>query len=96
MGKPIALKGHFHSCPRTVPLQHVGGPITNTQNLVKVNGIPVATMGDDCICTGTGQVDRIIGGSSTVRINGKGVARKGDGTAHGGQIEQGVSSVNVN
>jgi uncharacterized Zn-binding protein involved in type VI secretion len=96
MGKPIALKGHHHTCPMVDPgpKPHIGGPVSQTQSLVKVNGIPVAVVGDKCICIGDG-LDTITSGSSIVRIDGKAVARLGDSTGHGGVIVQGEAGVKV-
>jgi uncharacterized Zn-binding protein involved in type VI secretion len=50
-------------------------------------------MGDMAICTGP--PDTITAGSSTVFINGRPAARMGDTTAHGGQIVQGLVTVNI-
>jgi len=45
--------------------------------------LPAALQGDKLVCTGPS--DTITGGSTSVLINGKAVARMGDSTAHGGQ-----------
>lgn len=93
MTKPIALVGHAHVCPRIDPgpKPHIGGPVTNPgQSHVKFNGIPVAVEGGSCLCSGMPGPDRMKKGSGIVRINGKGVMRIGDTTAHGGKIIAGV------
>ena len=41
MTRPIALIGHFHSCP-----VHGGGPVIDPgQMMVRFNGIPIAVEG---------------------------------------------------
>ncbi|MGL4236461.1 PAAR domain-containing protein [Tabrizicola sp.] len=93
MTKPIATLGHMHVCPKVDPgpKPHVGGPVSNAgQSLVTFNGIPVAVEGGDCLCTGMPGPDGMSKGSSLVKINGKGVMRIGDKTAHGGVITTGV------
>lgn len=94
MGLPIALKGHMHICPRVDPgpRPHIGGPVISTaQSFVKVNGVPVATVGDKCLCTGVPTTsDSIVGGSSIVRINGRKISRISDTCSHGGRLVQGV------
>ena len=96
MGKPIALVGHHHSCPKVEPgpVPHVGGLVQSGAASVRVNGKPVACVGDKLVCA-VGGPDTITGGSSIVRINGKAVARLGDGTAHGGVIVAGEATVQV-
>ncbi len=95
-GRPVALLGHLHTCPKAEPgpVPHVGGPIIATQGFVRVGGIPVATVDGTCLCAGGGP-DRITGGSSFVSIDGKPVARLGDKTEHGGVITQGQAYVLV-
>ena len=92
MGSPGTLKGQMHVCPMCDPgpKPHVGGPVqTCQQSFVKVNGIPLATVGDRCLCTGVPTTAAITSGSSVARINGKKVARMGDGCEHGGRLVQG-------
>lgn len=97
MGKPIALVGHHHTCPKSEPgpIPHVGGPVLSGAATVRVNGKPVACVGDPLVCA-VGGPDTITGGSGMVRINGKAVARLGDDTAHGGVIVAGDAAVRVN
>lgn len=97
MGKPVALVGHHHVCPKVDPgpKPHVGGPIISGQSAVRVNGTPVAVVGDKTLCTGVPCTDPIVVGSGIARINGKPIARVGDRTAHGGTIVQGVPHVRV-
>jgi uncharacterized Zn-binding protein involved in type VI secretion len=74
----------------TVP--HVGGPIMPPGcPTVLLAGMPAATMGDMCVCTGP--PDTIAKGSATVMIGGKPAARMGDTTAHGGAIVAGAPTV---
>lgn len=87
MSRPIALLGHAHTCP-----VHGGGPVLDPgQVLVRFNGIPVAVEGGLCACPGA--PDPMVKGSSTVRINGRGVMRVGDQTAHGGRIVVGAPTL---
>lgn len=91
-GKPVATVGSNHTCPMcsgTTP--HVGGPITQGENNILINGKPAATMGSMCVCTGP--VDTVIQGAPTVFFNGKPVACVGDMTQHGGVITTGSSNV---
>ncbi|MGV1760149.1 PAAR domain-containing protein [Rhizobium sp. P44RR-XXIV] len=92
MGQPVTLKGQMHFCPACDPgpKPHVGGPVqTTSQDFVKVNGIPIATVGDKCLCTGVPTTAAITGGSSIANINGNKVARMGDSCEHGGRLSQG-------
>lgn len=94
MGKPVTLKGQMHVCPMVDPgpRPHVGGPVQTTgQSFVKVNGVPIATVGDKCLCTGVPTTAAITGGSSVAKINGKKIARLTDTCEHGGRLVQGVS-----
>ena len=83
----------MHVCPMVngvVP--HVGGPILPAGvPTVLIGGLPAATLGDMCICTGP--PDLIVKGSATVLIGGKPAARVGDSTAHGGTIIMGCPTV---
>ena len=93
--KPIALLGHTHTCKGTKSSEHKNGPIISGQAKVTVNGIPVAVVGDKLECDGSTDSDKIIEGSSIVKINGKGVARKDDKTAVGGFIDKGEPLVKI-
>lgn len=96
MPRPIALQGHMHVCPMIDPgpRPHVGGPVADPgQTLVRFNGIPLAVEGGQCLCTGLPGPDRMTSGSGLVRIDGKGVMRIGDRTAHGGKITMGVPTL---
>ena len=83
----------MHTCPMvtgTVP--HVGGPVLPPgAPTVLIGGMPAATVGDMCTCTGP--PDTIVKGSGTVMIGGKPAARMGDSTAHGGSIVAGDATV---
>jgi len=88
-----ARAGDMHTCPMvtgTVP--HVGGPVMPPGTpTVLIGGMPAATVGDMCTCTGP--PDTIVKGSGTVLIGGKPAARMGDSTAHGGSIVAGDATV---
>jgi uncharacterized Zn-binding protein involved in type VI secretion len=82
----------MHSCPAVSPAPHVGGPVTGPGcATVLIGGMPAATAGDACACTGPPDV--IVAGSSGVLIGGKPAARMGDATAHGGVIVGGCGTV---
>lgn len=93
MRKPVALIGHQHICPMTVPRPHIGGPVITGQTSVKIDGVPVAVVGDKTVCIGVPCKDAVVRGSSIARINGKPIARVGDRTSHGGRITQGAFGV---
>lgn len=85
----------MHTCPMSSGnTPHVGGPIgpMGSPN-VNFGGMPAARVGDMAACTGPPDV--IIAGSAVVFINGLPAVRMGDGTAHGGQIVQGLATVNI-
>ncbi|BCH62512.1 hypothetical protein RvVAR0630_pl06540 (plasmid) [Agrobacterium vitis] len=63
------------------------------QSFVTVEGIPIATVGDVCLCTGVPTDDSISSGSILVSIEGKKVARIGDSCSHGGQLIEGIEWV---
>lgn len=94
MGVPVSLTGHMHVCPMvdSGPKPHVGGPVESTQqSFVTVEGIPIATVGDKCLCTGVPTDDAIVSGSSVANTNGQKIARFGDSCSYGGRLVQGVS-----
>lgn len=96
MSKPVALVGSMHVCPKVDagPKPHVGGPVVNAgQSHVRFNGIPIAVEGGHCVCTGMPGPDKMRKGSGHVKINGKGVMRIGDSTAHGGKIVIGTPAI---
>mgnify|MGYP000002584265 CR=1 FL=1 len=75
----------MHLCPKTTgTVPHVGGPIVTGSPNVLIANLPAARIGDTLVCVGP--PDKITQGSTGVFINGKGAARLGDGTAHGGKI----------
>lgn len=92
----VALLGHNHVCPKVEVLAgaavlHGGGPIINVrQSFVTVYGVPIATVTDQAVCTGLGQLDEIQGGSTIATINGTKIARLGDRCQHGGLIVEGI------
>lgn len=82
----------MHVCPKvTAKVPHVGGPVVGGSPNVKIGGLPAARKGDKLVCVGP--PDTVSEGSSSVFINGKPAARMGDGTAHGGKIVIGNSTV---
>jgi uncharacterized Zn-binding protein involved in type VI secretion len=83
----------MHVCPASDgPKPHVGGPVSPPGvATVLIGGMPAATQGNMCVCTGP--PDTIIKGSATVLIGGKPAARMGDSTAHGGTIVAGCPTV---
>ncbi len=95
MSQPAARVTDMHVCPMSDgPKPHVGGPVTGPGVAnVMIGGMPAATVGDMCTCTGP--PDAIIMGSSTVMIGGKPAARLGDTTAHGGTIVLGCFTVMI-
>ncbi|WP_211365514.1 PAAR domain-containing protein [Polyangium fumosum] len=89
MSDPIAArKGDHHLC-----LQHVGKDILPAcAPTILVGGEPAARVTDLLECTGS--PPDIIGiGEPTVLLEGKMAARFGDGTAHGGLIDEGCPTV---
>jgi uncharacterized Zn-binding protein involved in type VI secretion len=95
MAQPAARIGDMHTCPMADPSgnPHVGGPILpmGGGNPVLIGGMAAATLNFQCTCVGT--PDMIIQASISVLINGKGAARQGDQTVHGGVITMGFSGV---
>jgi uncharacterized Zn-binding protein involved in type VI secretion len=84
----------MHVCPMVNPggSPHVGGPVLPPGAVtVLIGGLPAATVGDKCTCSGP--PDSIVKGSATVQIGGKPAARVGDSTAHGGSIIVGCTTV---
>ncbi len=53
MGKPAAVLGSHHVCPKkTNKVSHVGGPVVVGSPNVKISGIPAARQGDKLSCVG--------------------------------------------
>ncbi|CAE6955448.1 hypothetical protein ACOMICROBIO_NCLOACGD_04626 [Vibrio sp. B1ASS3] len=66
MGKPAAVLGSHHMCPKkTNKVPHVGGPVVVGSPNVKISGIPAARQGDKLSCVGP--PDTISSGSSSVK-----------------------------
>lgn len=86
---------HNHTCPKTAPQAHVGGPILEGSPDVEINGQPAARVTDRTRCTGVSKNDLIRMGSSTVEINFLPAARKTDPTNHGGVISEGSADVEI-
>lgn len=89
MSDPIAArKGDHHLCP-----QHVGADILPAcAPTVLVGGQPAARVTDLVECKGA-PPDIIQIGEPTVLLEGKQAARFGDGTNHGGLIDEGCPTV---
>ena len=91
---PAARITDMHTCPMVNPggVPHVGGPVVGPGvATVLIGGMPAAVVGDNAVCVGPPDV--IMQGSATVLIGGMPAARMGDGTAHGGIIMAGFSTV---
>ncbi|WP_281558493.1 PAAR domain-containing protein [Thalassomonas sp. RHCl1] len=98
MGTPVARIGDMHLCPMvtpgTPPIPHVGGAVVGPGiPTVLVSNMPVATLGDNCVCVGPPDV--IAMGSPTVLIGGKPAAKMGSTCGHGGSIVVGFPGVLV-
>lgn len=91
---PAARVGDMHTCPlvNPGPVPHVGGPILGGGNVLTC-GVPQASVGFACTCTGP--PDAISKGSSSVMVGGSFAARMGDMTAHGGSIVAGAPTVMI-
>lgn len=89
MSDPIAArKGDHHLCP-----QHVGADILPAcAPTILVGGQPAARVTDLVECKGA-PPDIIQIGEPTVLLEGKQAARFGDGTNHGGLIDEGCPTV---
>jgi len=68
-GMPAARVGDMHTCPMTVPVPHIGGPILPPCSAtVIIGGMPAARVGDNAACVGA--TDTITQGCPTVLIGG--------------------------
>ena len=84
LGDKAFCAGDVHGCP-SCP-HHVLGPITTGSSTVKINGKPVARVGDTGVhaaCCGSNTFT-IVSGDSNVLIDGRPAARLGDKTKHCG------------
>jgi uncharacterized Zn-binding protein involved in type VI secretion len=84
-----------HTCPKTAPRAHTGGPVTEGSPDVETNARKAARVTDRARCTPVAQNDYIQYGSATVEINGLPAARKTDRTKHGGQVAVGSDNVEI-
>lgn len=92
--KPVVTLGSNHQCPMcSGSTPHVGGPVTQGEQNILINGKPVATIGSMCTCN-VG-MDTIVTGNPSILANGKPIACIGDMTAHGGTITSGENNVLV-
>jgi uncharacterized Zn-binding protein involved in type VI secretion len=93
---PPAAKLH-HVCPLSNPAS--GTPhnsagqtiLISRPSTVMIDSHPAVIANDLCLCVDPGNM--VMRGSATVMIDGMPAARMGDPTTHGGQIDQGSSSV---
>lgn len=85
--KPVARKTDLHSCP--IP-GHGVTPITSVASTSKVDGRPVAAVGDKTGCGAT-----IIQGSSVSTTDGNPTAYLGCATDHGGVVITGSDKAKV-
>ncbi len=99
--RPAARVGDAHVCPmvtvvaRGVTVPHIGGPIIGPGTpSVTICGKAAAVVGTLAHCNGAAP-DIVVHGSASVIIGGKGAARAGDQTAHGGSVVSGCSSVQI-
>lgn len=83
---------HSQTCPLSSPNTHTGGLLIPTQFKVQIEGKPAIREQDQCPCVAGGP-NIVQKGSSKVKIMGKGMARIGDPTAHGGMISSGSFKV---
>ena len=95
---PAATINKYHTCPMVdptePPIPHVGGNIIGPGvDTVFIGGEPASVVGDEAFCEGP--PDTIIEGSLSVYIGGRPAARMGDATEHGGEIVDGVFTVNI-
>lgn len=90
--KPVARVGDDHQCPRyTAETPHKGGPILKGSSFLKVNGMPVARVGDPLHCRiGT---DHIKKGIESITVGDIPIAKVTSKTTHGGVITTGSSNV---
>lgn len=92
MGKPAAVLGSYHVCPKTTgTVPHVGGVAIMGSPDVFIGGMPAIRVGDTFICIGP--PDAAAEGSASVFINGKAAVRVGDGTRHSGKVVFGNGTV---
>ncbi|MGE3632892.1 MAG: PAAR domain-containing protein, partial [Sandaracinaceae bacterium] len=87
-GKPAAHLTGANSCALDG-----GGPVTGVGSTkTTIGGELAARVGDSGTCP-QGGADAIVGGAPCVRIEGGAASRNGDGTAKGGVVGQGSSTV---
>ncbi len=91
--KYAARVGDPHVCPMTAPIPHGGGQLVGPGvATVHVGYLPAAVQGTSCSCA-TVLPNTVSQGSSTVKVGYRSAARIGDGTAHGGLIVGGCTTV---
>jgi len=94
VSRAVTLKGHMHVCPWLIRgHDRISAALSfqPSKVFVSVDGVPVATVRDSCLCRGVPTTyDKITEGSSVATIEGKKVARMGDSCAHGEKLVQGV------
>ncbi len=85
MSRPFILLGDA--------LSH-GGTVTSASVQSDVGGVPIARMGDACLCEKHGPTT-IVTGDPTLIIDGKAVARSGDTTACGATLIPGQTTTGL-
>lgn len=97
--RPAARVGDMHVCPLVggpggAAVPHVGGAVLSAPSpAVFAGGLPLAGAGSLVGCVGALGV--VPGGSASVFVAGRPVARTGDTTAHGGVLVGGAPTVLV-
>jgi uncharacterized Zn-binding protein involved in type VI secretion len=92
--KPAARVGDMHFCPVLLPKFHLGGPIVDpAATTVLVGDQQAARLSDLAQCMLDEHNDLLNEGAATVLIEGLNAVRKCDGTAHGGEVVQGLETV---
>ena len=92
--KGAASAEHTQTCPLSSPGTHTGGVLMPGQFKVQIEGKSAIREQDQCPCAAGGP-NVVQKGSSKVKVNGMGIARIGDPTAHGGMISTGSLKVLV-
>jgi uncharacterized Zn-binding protein involved in type VI secretion len=89
-----ATIGSGHRCPLSDgPKPHQGGRLLGPgAPTILIDGKIAAVVGDVCLCKSP-VPNAVARGSSSVLLSGRPAARKGDSTAHGGALSDGVDSV---
>ena len=94
MGKPAITIQGAHLCPQSDGNKpHGVSQILPNKPSVFIGKIPIAKEGDKMQCASSPKPNSIKKGSTSVFINGKGIARSGDPTDHNGMLTGGSTTV---